>query len=273
MNRNTETEAALRRKKKRQKRRRELFHKIFFFSATAFLLGLICGKVLFASGAEGSEPEKGDRYFETAESRKPEDQKSGAQEIPWELTLVNYKNFIDGAYAPELSEIEDNYYFDRRAAESLKKMLRDGRSAGMDLVICSAYRTKEKQTSLYENKVKRLQAEGLSYEEAYEEAKTEVAYPGTSEHQLGLAVDLVARSYQQLDEAQERTKEAKWLKENCWKYGFILRYPPEKTEETGVIYEPWHYRYVGMEAAEEITENNLCLEEYLEKEGILPKVE
>lgn len=273
MNRNMETDTALRRKKKRQKRRRELFHKIFFFSATAFLLGVICGKVLFAKGAEELKMTEGSWSYETYQSREPEVQKPENLEIPWELTLVNYKNFIDAAYAPELSEIEDNYYFDKRAAEPLKKMLKDGRSAGMDLVICSAYRTKEKQTSLYENKVKRLQAEGLSYEEAYEEAKSEVAYPGTSEHQLGLAVDLVARSYQQLDEAQERTKEAKWLKENCWKYGFILRYPPEKTEETGVIYEPWHYRYVGMEAAREIMENNLCLEEYLGKEGILPKVE
>ena len=90
-----------------------------------------------------------------------------------------------------------------------------------------------------------------------------VAYPGTSEHNLGLAVDIVARDYQILDEKQEQTAEQQWLMENCCKYGFILRYPTDKTEETGIIYEPWHYRYVGQTAAKEMYRKNLCLEEYL----------
>ena len=80
---------------------------------------------------------------------------------------------------------------------------------------------------------------------------------------LGLAVDIVARDYQLLDERQEETAEQQWLMKNCWRYGFILRYPTDKTEETGIIYEPWHYRYVGREAAEEITRQEICLEEYL----------
>lgn len=91
-----------------------------------------------------------------------------------------------------------------------------------------------------------------------------VAYPGTSEHQLGLAADIVARSYQLLDDQQAQTAEARWLKEHCAEYGFILRYPTDKTSLTGVIFEPWHYRYVGEEAAREIMGQGICLEEYLE---------
>ena len=162
-----------------------------------------------------------------------------------------------------MSEIENNYYFDSRAVGELQQMLADGRKQGLDFWICSAYRTIEKQTDLYNNKVSRLQAEGLSYEEAYRQAGTVVAYPGTSEHNLGLAADIVAKDYQLLDDKQAETPEAKWLKENCWRYGFILRYPTDKTGETGIIFEPWHYRYVGKEAAREIMEQGICLEEYL----------
>ena len=97
-----------------------------------------------------------------------------------------------------------------------------------------------------------------------EAAKT-VALPGTSEHQLGLAVDIVDRSNQNLDRTQETTAVQQWLMAHSWEYGFILRYPDEKSETTGIIYEPWHYRYVGKEAAEEIYRQGVCLEEYLDQ--------
>ena len=106
--------------------------------------------------------------------------------------------------------------------------------------------------------------EGLSREEATAQAGTVVAVPGTSEHQTGLAVDLVDKSYQHLDDAQASTDVQQWLMENSWKYGFILRYPAEKSDVTGIIYEPWHYRYVGKPAAREMRELGLCLEEYIE---------
>ncbi len=117
-------------------------------------------------------------------------------------------------------------------------------------MICSAYRTIEKQTDLYNNKVSRLQAEGLSYEEAYRQAGTVVIYPGTSEHNLGLAADIVAKDYQLLDDKRAETPEAKWLEENCWRYGFILRYPTDKTGKTGIISNPgitamWEKRLPG----------------------------
>lgn len=90
-----------------------------------------------------------------------------------------------------------------------------------------------------------------------------MAVPGTSEHQTGLAVDLVASSYQVLDRKQEQTAEQKWLMEHCWEYGFILRYPSDKSAVTGIGYEPWHYRYVGRETSKAIQDSGLCLEEYL----------
>ena len=99
------------------------------------------------------------------------------------------------------------------------------------------------------------------------EAARWVAQPGTSEHQTGLALDIVAAGYQILDEEQEDTAEQKWLMENSWKYGFILRYPSEKSDITGIGYEPWHYRYVGKAAAADIYRTGVCLEEYLSQEG------
>ena len=186
------------------------------------------------------------------------------QEVPWNLMLVNGTHFVEDGYEPKLAEVENNYMVDARIVKDLQAMLRDGRRAGMNFWICSAYRSMEKQIQLYDNKVKRLQGEGMSFTQAQLQAGKEVAYPGTSEHHLGLAVDIVAKDYQLLDDKQADTKEAKWLKENCWRYGFILRYPLDKTEETGIVFEPWHYRYVGIEAAKEIMEQGICLEEYLE---------
>ena len=107
--------------------------------------------------------------------------------------------------------------------------------------------------------------QGYGPMDAYDETKKSVAVPGTSEHATGLAVDIIASDYEELDEAQGDTPEQKWLMEHWAEYGFILRYPPEKADVTGIIYEPWHYRYVGKEAAKEITEKGLTLEEYLEQ--------
>ena len=181
----------------------------------------------------------------------------------WQLVLVNGTHFMADGYEPPLREVEQWYYFDARAAESLTQMLSDARKAGLSPKICSAYRSMQKQTTLYNNQVKKQKQKGYGDQKAREEAKTVVAYPGTSEHQLGLAVDIVATDYQILDDKQADTQEAMWLRENCSRYGFILRYPEDKSEWTGVIFEPWHFRYVGQEAAAEIMGNGLCLEEYL----------
>jgi len=180
------------------------------------------------------------------------------------LVLVNPWNNIDADYVPKLSTVEDGFQVDRRCADALKKMLFDCRQEGYFPVICSAYRTQEYQQELYDKKVKRVLAEGVSVERAPEIAAKSVAVPGTSEHQLGLAVDLIDYFYTNLDQGQERTATQKWLMEHCTDYGFILRYPNGTTDITGIIYEPWHYRYVGKPAAREITELGITFEEYVE---------
>ena len=185
------------------------------------------------------------------------------EEESWKIILVNSSHALPDGYVPEMTTVDNtSFQFDIRAAEDLNAMLRDARAEGLSPMICSSYRTWERQTTLFEKQVEKQQATGLSYEDAYEKAKTVVAYPGTSEHQTGLTADIVATSHQLLDDSQADTAEQQWLMANCCKYGFILRYPLGKSEKTGIIYEPWHYRYVGQEVAQYITENGLCLEEY-----------
>ena len=138
-------------------------------------------------------------------------------------------------------------------------------AAGMGLpMICSAYRTQEYQEMLYENKVVRvMQEDWLGYEDALAEAAKVVAVPGTSEHQTGLAADIMDEVYPYLNEWQEHTEAQAWLMEHAPEYGFILRYPPDASDITGIVYEPWHYRYVGEKFAKEITKRGLTLEEYV----------
>lgn len=189
-----------------------------------------------------------------------------ARESNFPLTLlVNYWNPLPDDLSPALVNIGDGRQVDARCADDLDAMLDACRKAGHDPVICSAYRSHSYQTGLYENKVKRLRNEGMSEDDARKEAMTVVAYPGTSEHQTGLALDIVDASYQELDEEQENTDVQKWLMKNSYRYGFILRYPTGKSRITGIIYEPWHYRYVGRDVAREVYESGLCFEEYLQQ--------
>ena len=184
-------------------------------------------------------------------------------EQDWQLLLVNPWNKLPEDYTVELKKLPNGLQVDARIYDDLTAMLFDCRKAGLRPLVCSAYRTQEKQTKLYNNKIARLRAAGYSREAAIREAGRWVAVPGTSEHQTGLAVDLVASSYQILDQKQEQTAEQKWLMEHCWEYGFILRYPSDKSAVTGIGYEPWHYRYVGRETSKAIQDSGLCLEEYL----------
>ncbi len=181
----------------------------------------------------------------------------------WQLLLVNPWNALPEAFAVSLKTLPGGLRVDERIYEDLTAMLQACRDEGMQPLVCSAYRTQALQSYLYENKIARLQAAGYRPAEARKEAARWVAPPGTSEHQTGLAVDLVASSYQSLDRRQEETAEQQWLMEHCWEYGFILRYPNDKSEVTGIGYEPWHYRYVGRPAALDIRDSGLCLEEYL----------
>lgn len=182
----------------------------------------------------------------------------------WNLILVNGSHAIPENFTVELAEVQKGYSVDARIAADLKAMLQAARDAGLKPILRSAYRSHSTQTYLYDRKVKQYIDKGYSKKDAAAAAARWVAPPGTSEHQLGLAVDIVGQSYQKLDEKQENTPEQKWLMEHCWEYGFILRYPSDKSELTGIAYEPWHYRYVGREIAQDVTEQGVCLEEYLE---------
>lgn len=185
-------------------------------------------------------------------------------ETAWNLQLVNAENIVPESYKVELVLLRNGEAVDRRIYADLQQMMDDARAEGLSPLICSSYRSHEDQIGLFNNEVSQFEAQGYSREEAKTKAAEWVAIPGTSEHELGLAVDIVAESNQMLDTSQEQTPEQQWLMANSYKYGFILRYPTDKSEITGIGYEPWHYRYVGKEAATEITQQKLCLEEYLE---------
>lgn len=236
----------------------------------AFLGGKICGSTEKKKAAKEltrvtKELEaEGQAKADVLQEKLDKIQNEEESELPWYLVLVNNKNSMEAGYVPELTELEPDYSVDSRIAESAKQMLQDAEDAGMRIVICSAYRSVERQEQIFNESLEERLDQGMNYWDAFADNRLSVAEPGTSEHALGLALDLISNQYTELDEGQENTKEAKWLKENCHKYGFILRYPPEKTDITGIIYEPWHYRYVGVEDATKIMELGITLEEYLE---------
>lgn len=179
----------------------------------------------------------------------------------WELRLVNAANPLPEDFAPQTQTVE-GVYFDARAAQALTDFASAARAQGLNVVVTSGYRGYAEQSYTYNKKVSELTASMGDATAAAEKAKTIVAYPGTSEHQLGLCCDIVDGYYEYKTEALENSELAKWMKEHCAEYGFILRYPKDKTQETGIMFEPWHYRYVGTEAAAYIMENGLCLEEF-----------
>ena len=188
----------------------------------------------------------------------------GSASENWAIALVNEGHPLDTSYVPaEMTEIESERSVDSRIADDLKQMLSDAKDAGLSMYVASAYRSYEKQREVFNNTMQDWISQGYSPLNAYDETKKSVAVPGTSEHATGLAVDIISSEYEALDDRQGDTEEQKWLMEHCWEYGFILRYPSDKSDVTNIVYEPWHYRYVGKEAAKEITEQNITLEEYV----------
>ena len=173
----------------------------------------------------------------------------------WEYILANAGNPI-GDYVPELSKLEGSHYFDSRAVDALQDFIDAARGEGLSVFLSSSYRSYAEQQYLYRRKV-----EQYGGNEAI--AATIVAPPGTSEHQTGLCCDITDRYYEMKDSSLENTALFQWMNEHCAEYGFILRYPKDKQDVTGIIYEPWHFRYVGTEAAQYMKEHGLCLEEFL----------
>lgn len=149
--------------------------------------------------------------------------------------------------------------------DALRDMFTAGSRDGREFVVASGYRSAEYQQQLLEEDIERDMREyGMTWQEAYDRESMETMPAGYSEHETGLAVDIVSLDYQVLDGEQEYTEENQWLRGHCQEYGFILRYPKDKEDVTGISYEPWHFRYVGVEAAKEIMERGITLEEYLE---------
>lgn len=258
---------------RRIKRRIKKIHLLVGLSIlVGFILGVTFGRYLgekkaadeFAKTVAKMQTEEEARLNALREKLTRETEEEQPKEIPWNLVLVNFENPMEEGYKPELAEVESGYQVDARVAKAAKNMLYDAYREGMRIDVCSAYRSVEKQEQVFNQSLKERLNQGMDYWDAFDDNRKSVAEPGKSEHALGLALDLISSQYTKLDEAQENTKEAKWLKENCYKYGFILRYPPAKTEITGIIYEPWHYRYVGVEDATKIMELGITLEEYLE---------
>lgn len=188
-------------------------------------------------------------------------QAGDAEADDWQLLLVNQWNSLPDGYAPGLTELWNGESVDSRIYPDLQEMFDDARAVGLNPYVNSGYRTAQVQQSLMDEEINDYMVQGYSEAEARRLAEQWVAVPGTSEHQLGLAVDISME-----DTATQTTSDMwQWLMKNSYKYGFILRYPEDKTNITGISYEPWHYRYVGREAAEEIYRSGLCLEEYLSK--------
>ena len=177
----------------------------------------------------------------------------------WNLILVNRNSYIPDDYKVELTELSNGEKVDSRIYPEVQEMFNDARAQGYGLFVREGYRTQEEQQQLLDEKIEAYENEGKSKSEAKKLAEQWVAIPGTSEHQLGIAVDINA------DTTKSSSDDVySWLAENAHKYGFIKRYPSDKTDITGVINEPWHYRYVGKEAALEIYSQGMCLEEYID---------
>ncbi|MEE1186167.1 MAG: M15 family metallopeptidase [Acutalibacteraceae bacterium] len=211
-----------------------------------------------SSDIESSEP------VSTA-SQSDESKNTTSKTDEWQLIIANSDNIVTDYYV-DLSVIPSefcqdgiDFEIDSRAYDDLVDMLNAAEEDGVHLNVLSSYRSYEYQNTLYQNKVSYYLNMGYEQKEAETAAATVVAVPGTSDHNLGLACD-----FNYLEQEFENTDELVWLKENAERFGFVMRYPKGKETVTKIIYEPWHYRYVGTEHAKKMNELNMCLEEYVD---------
>ena len=231
-----------------------------------------------AATPEGlSLDDKGMLQFSTEGRYVQADSYGEGEQIPWNLVLVNDWNPISSTYEANAKYEQVHIYYRRYDAmqinsamtESLNAMLAAGRQAGIkDLAVQSGYRSVATQDRLYWAEGREHRGTHPEEIAAQQSAGTVVKRPGYSEHHTGLAVDLGGNGNFYLNQDFENTEAFKWLSTHWHEYGFILRCPKDKEAITGVIYEPWHYRYVGVEAATAIMQGGLCLEEYLQQNGI-----
>lgn len=178
----------------------------------------------------------------------------------WRLTLANYENLLPENFTVKVSNIDNTRQFDSRAIGELNDMMNAMKKDGVTNVwVQSAYRSVARQKELYDNSVKKYLQQGKTQEEAEKLTDEYINKPGSSDHNLGLAVD-----FNYVDNKFEKLDGFKWLKKNAENYGFVLRYPKDKEDITKIAYESWHWRYVGVEHAKKMNDLNMCLEEYIE---------
>lgn len=189
----------------------------------------------------------------------------------WNLILVNYINPIPCEFIPSLDKIRDeylckDYLIDKKIKCELLNMFEDSKKCNANISIFSGYRDIKKQIRLVNNSIKKKINNRYSIKDARNLCFETLAIPGFSEHHTGLAIDVYSNNDNSFDNTNfENTFAYNWLINNSYKYGFILRYPKGKEHITNISFEPWHFRYVGKEASKVIYEENICLEEFIEK--------
>lgn len=229
----------------RRKKRRKILRIVLTFCILCVVGNMLINSEVFSSLLEMNATANSEHIISASEE--------------WNLIVVNCWNEIPEEYSVTLTELSNGQKVDSRIYPNLQEMFDDMRAEGIYPIVREGYRTAEEQQAILDERIQRYMNEGYSRSRAENAAKQWVAVPGTSEHQLGISVDINA------DKTRSTNEEVyQWLAENAYKYGFILRYPQGKEDITGGAYEPWHYRYVGTEAALEIYQNQICLEEYME---------
>ncbi len=178
--------------------------------------------------------------------------------------IVNKELRLPEDYSIELDTVQGKYEMEKTAAYFCRQMIAAAKEDGISLKILSAYRTVKYQERLFERNLESRMDSGMTYEEAYADVSVNIAPPGGSEHNAGLAVDIITEDDWDTYEGFEDTEEFAWLRENAADFGFIMRYHKGKEHITGYIYEPWHYRYVGVKYARTLQDSGLCMEEYFE---------
>ena len=216
----------------------------------------------------------GFQLFVMFNPNSPERLKTAQENIPsateqradnlWAYYLINTDNPLPADFTVGLDKVQGNYMLDERCAGYARQMISDAARDGIELTVVSAYRSVQKQQENLESYTQRLINLGHSSTEARKLAEKEIALPYTSEHNAGLALDILTpdwwETHDDVTADFENTEQFRWLSENAHKYGFIMRYPKEYENVTGIIYEPWHYRFVGVFYAGEIKESGLPLE-------------
>ena len=250
-----------------------------------FLAGLLLAMLFFTGcTTDDDEPSNSQQYSKiSAHSEESQDSSSAivaeseskvivtpaASSADWNLVLVNRENQLAEEIVMELYLTESGYQIDSRIQEPYLQLMEAGKAAGMDFTMVSGYRSIEQQQTNYDVNYQNYLASGLSEEEARTKTEEYIALPNASEHITGLAVDITSTALANQEGNSglfpdlENYPEGLWLKENAPKFGFVLRYPKAKEAITGINFEPWHFRYVGIANAMYMTENNLTLEEYI----------